>query len=151
MMTTNEIANAKTIVESLFKEIANAASSDATPAFRLPEKFEARETPERENQDCGFQEADLHPRQRCTEQLITSSWPNFGSVRLSASMGPRGWVEAHPPQSVSRRRQIRRIERAHDGPELLIKRKRSADGVLPEVPGHKGFDFGCRPALSDTA
>lgn len=30
-------------------------------------------------------------------------------------------------------------------------RKRSADGVRAEVPGHEGFDFGGRPCLSDAA
>lgn len=32
---------------------------------------------------------------------------------------------------------------------MPIIRKRSADGVWPEVPGHKRLDFGYRPALSD--
>jgi transposase len=33
----------------------------------------------------------------------------------------------------------------------ILKRKRSADGVRAEVPGHEGFDIGHRPCLSAAA
>ena len=34
---------------------------------------------------------------------------------------------------------------------ILKERQRSADSVRLEVPRHKGFDFGYRPALSNAA